>query len=355
MDGIAFYLDAPASADSTSWVQIAKQGRFNDPRYGQFSITQTDFASWIKNFSVNHPEGLPIDVDHGPEKRGDTEAAGWIKQIEQRGKELWALAEWNALGKQLVGDRRYLFLSPSYHPHYKDESGRDFGTALVGVGLTNRPFLNMATISLSRAIGSFASEDTSEEVLDSPPRMELSADILKALGLTDDVTDEKVVLDAITEATKPVEVKSLDEQAKADNKIVLDAAQVSELVTKANAGDAAAKQLSQMRFDSAWTLALDKGKATPTQKESFEKLYALDADTTLKTLEDLQSVVNVSPVGSGGNSLSVGGVTAGQFALDSMPVDTDQLDVHNRALVLTKENDGLDYIDAVAMIHRGEA
>lgn len=352
MDGIAFFLDAPTTE---SWVQIAKQGRFKDPRYGTFSITQKDYDSWIKNFSVvNPPEGLPIDVDHGPEKRGNTEAAGWVKKIEQRGTELWAMPDWNSLGKQLIEDRRYLYLSPSYHPHFKDEKGVDHGTALVGVGLTNRPFLSMATISLSKGVGEFAVE---EPVSDSPSRMELSANILKALGLGEDVTDEQKVLDTITEMAKEPEAaepKSLDDLAKAENKVVLDAAAVQDLVVKANKGEAAAKELDTMRFDTAWSLALDQGKAVPAQKDSFVKLYELDRETTLKMLDDLQPVVNITAVGSGGNSLSVGGVTASEFALDSTPMDNDRLDVHNRAVALSVDRK-IDYIDAVALIQRGEA
>lgn len=358
MEGIAFYVDASVTLaqGTSSWVQIAKMGRFSDPRYGEFSITQKDFDSWIKNFStLGTEEGLPIDVDHGPEKRGDTEAAGWVKEIEQRGLELWARAEWNTLGKQLIEDRRYLFLSPSYAPNYKNEEGRSFGTALVGVGLTNRPFLSMAAISLSRVSGEFASELEDQTVLDSPSRMELSANILKALGIDGDASDEKVVLDAIAGLqTEPAEVKSLDAQAKDEGKIVLDAAQVNDLVTKANAGEAAAKQLSQMRFDSAWTVALDGGKVVPAQQESFQKLYDIDSDTTLNTLDGLQPVVNTAPVGAGGNSLPVGGVAAGQFSLDSMGVDDDRLDVHNRAISLSKDRE-ITYIDAVALIERGEA
>ena len=54
-------------------MQIAKTGRFSDPRYGKFSITAKEFAKWIENFEVLHRsngrEGLPMDVDHLPGSR----------------------------------------------------------------------------------------------------------------------------------------------------------------------------------------------------------------------------------------------------------------------------------------------
>lgn len=149
---ISFLLDSPKADADSSWVQIAKTGKFSDPRYGNFTITTQDFARWVKNFDANigHGDlGLPVDVDHSPEKKGDTEAMGWVKQLEKRGAELWARVEWNDQGKSLIADRRYAYLSPSYSGNYKDEKGQSHGTALVGIALTNRPFLQMATVNLS--------------------------------------------------------------------------------------------------------------------------------------------------------------------------------------------------------------
>lgn len=135
-------------------MQVAKTGSFQDPRYGKFKITVKDFASWLKNFNAfalsDGRLGLPVDVDHSPEKRGDTEAYGWVKALEQRGDEMWARVEWNDQGKGLIEDRRYAYISPSYSPDYKDEEGNSHGTALMGIALTNRPFLQMATVNLSQ-------------------------------------------------------------------------------------------------------------------------------------------------------------------------------------------------------------
>ncbi len=150
---LSFLLDSPKADAESSWVQVAKTGKFSDPRYGNFTITAQDFGRWIKNFdsNVGHGSmGLPVDADHSPEKRGDTEAYGWIKQLEQRGNELWARVEWNDQGKTLIAERRYAYISPSYTNNFKDEHGKEHGSALVGIALTNRPFLQMATVNLSK-------------------------------------------------------------------------------------------------------------------------------------------------------------------------------------------------------------
>jgi hypothetical protein len=55
MPALLVLADAPESFTlsqdkATSWVQIAKTGKFSDPRYGKFSITEGDFDKWIRNF-----------------------------------------------------------------------------------------------------------------------------------------------------------------------------------------------------------------------------------------------------------------------------------------------------------------
>lgn len=170
----AFLIDAPRTLSdggdaAESWVQIAKTGRFKDPRYGTFSITQQDFTRWLKNFqslSVDKDRlGLPVDRDHSPEKKGDTEAVGWVKALDQRGDEMWGKVEWNTLGKELVSEKRYAYISPSYSKDLQTETGTSVGTALVGIALTNRPFLQMATVNLSKF--SFVTNlDDSDSTLD---------------------------------------------------------------------------------------------------------------------------------------------------------------------------------------------
>src|SRR5690349_9510650 len=85
-----------------SWIQVAKTGSFVSNRYGKFSITKSDLAQMLHNFTTVTPKApteLPIDYDHlsmDPQKPGDGVAAGWMKRLELRenGDELWAEVEW---------------------------------------------------------------------------------------------------------------------------------------------------------------------------------------------------------------------------------------------------------------------
>jgi phage I-like protein len=49
---------------------------------------------------------VPIDILHRRE-----EAAGWVRSVYQQDGKLFAVPEWNNLGKQLVGDKMYRYLS----------------------------------------------------------------------------------------------------------------------------------------------------------------------------------------------------------------------------------------------------
>lgn len=151
-----------------SRIQIAKTGRFRDPRYGEFEITRDMFDRWRRSLKL-HPDGrVLIDVEHQSERGGSSEAAGWIVELDTMGPDgntptpdqLWATVEWTSLGEQLVRDGRYRFVSPAFGA-YRDEQGRVHTDVLTSVALTNVPFLRegMAPVALDRVLA--------EEVTDS--------------------------------------------------------------------------------------------------------------------------------------------------------------------------------------------
>lgn len=337
---------------ATSRVQIAKTGKFKDPRYGRFSITHDDFGRWQANFKklsvAGGRAGLPVDVDHGPERTGKTEAAGWITALDVQGDELWATVEWNSLGKELVADRRYLYLSPTYRHNYEDEEGRAHGTALVGVALTNRPFLSMATVSLSQHTADvFAVED---EGSDSRPAMKT---LLAKLGLPEDATEEQAVTalaELSVKASPPPTEKTLDQLASEQGAIVLSQDDFRKLQTDAASGAAAAAELHKTRFDSAWATALSQGKVTPAEEEGQRTLYAAAPEATLTALAARPVVVNLERHSAQGGEQPFSAVAAEP---GREPVDQDRADLDARATALAAAR-GIDYADAVILAASGE-
>lgn len=363
----AVVTDAPTTLASegdvaTSRVQIAKTGKFSDPRYGKFKITLDDFKTWIKNFNAidraDGRAGIAVDVDHNPEKGVSTEAAGWVVALDTVGNELWATVEWNTLGKELVADKRYLYLSPSYQHNYVDEFGKKYGTKLMGVALTNRPFLTMATVTLS-ASATFASfegdvEEATPPVPDSPPAMpELSTTILSKLGLGADA-DEAAVLAAVDSLSKPAapDTINLSEIAASQGMVILKADAATQLAADAAAGREAAKTLHQQRFDTAFTKALSEGRTVPALKESMQSLYEANADATISMLEASPVMVSTKAKGSPGDD-GAADLTLLEREAEGHPMDDDRVDLHAKAESIMREQGVNSYSEAVLIAAQG--
>lgn len=387
MPAVAFVTDVPetitlAAGKHTSWIQLAKTGTFTDPRYGKFTITLKMYDTWERNFAaLSSPEvgrrGIPLDFDHMPEKRGETEAAGWIVKLERRtvdGKPtLWGLVEWTQIGLDAVKEGRYVYISPSYAENYVDEEGKQHGTHLVGAALTNRPFLTMATISLSR--DPFAHEEP-----DSPRRMpELTKEFLTSLGLDAEKADTVLSADDPAAACKvalaevantepdpakpeptpdPVVAggKTLSELARESGMVIMSGAQVAQLAADAAKGAAAAETLRTNTFDTAWTQAVDQGKVLPVSKATFELAYDADPTATIKQLSDLpKGTIKVAPTGHTGDtddtttlSVETRSEIEGERTMSAPDASRDRMARRLDALLA----EGKDYDEAEAIVER---
>lgn len=379
---LAVIQDAPetmllSGGNVQSRVQVAKVGKFWDPRYGKFTITRKDFASWDANFRALHladgRAGMPVDVDHGPEKKGDTEAYGWVLDLDNMGEdgktstpdELWAVVEWNDAGQDAVKNKRYLYLSPSYNEAYRDETGKNWGNTMVGIALTNRPFLRMATVSLSRDTEQIV---LAEGVSDSPPQMpELTKEILLATGLSDEqattvlaADDPAKALSTAVEANKAAaaptppasETKNLAELAKAEGKVVLDASQLIKLTADAAAGAAAAQELHTSKFERAFDEAVENGRVLPASKSTFELAYGVQPAETIKQLGELPSVLHVTLDGETGHTASTSNATAAQRAEvkgEKFTIDDERAELDRKATELAR-SEGIEYEDAIERV-----
>lgn len=381
---VTFISDSPDSitlsaSGATARVQIAKTGNFTDPRYGKFAITLKQYESWKRNFLILHKSdgklGLPVDRDHSPERRGETEANGWITSLDHNGfdgktstpDELWAVVEFNSLGQELIKDKRYAYISPTYKADWADETGKSYGETLVGVALTNRPFLDMACVSLSRA--GTATLDLS--VPDSPvqmPDMILTAELLTALGVAEDAhatilnaVDPASALAAATAAKpKPAESKTPAEGtpdiktlAASQGMVVIDATMLSSLTAQAASGAAVAVELAATKFETGFTAAVDRGAVLPAAKPTFALAYEHAPVETLKQLTDLPAVVSMTPRGDGGGATVPSGTTAlGREAEQGWEVDEDRDKLHQQALTLSRA-ENISYDDAIDRVIEG--
>lgn len=310
MADCAFIADVPAdiTLDNgetvTSEHPIAVLGSYKDPRYGKFAVTEKDYRSWVKNMADLQDGRIPIDYDHAPEKGGATKAAGWITALKLAGEKVIASIEWTAEGAQSIRDRYWLYVSPSFTDHYTDEQNKDRGPALLGVALTNRPFLRrgMPAISLSRDTNEFSLAET---------------DLSNRRDIHDEMPDDN---EQTGEPTVTPEPKTLDQMAKDEGKILLDSGQYEELQARIKTGEDAAKQLHEQTFTAAYKKALSEGRvdAKDETKENFRKLYDANPTVTLDVIAGLDKVVKLDSAGgeTGSTVDAPEGVDAERFELD---------------------------------------
>lgn len=191
----ATLLDAPLAGAKR--IPIAREGQFTDRRYGEFGISETNFENWQRNLERLPGGRALVDVDHKadrPQPFRDTQAAGWVTGLEKDGDMIYGTFEPTPKGEQLVKDGRYLFTSAVFGK-YKNESGETFDDTLMGVSLTNRPFIK------SMPMVTLASEEHIQQAFEREPAFELYqlaldgalGEELQELALVEE-SDERVVL-----------------------------------------------------------------------------------------------------------------------------------------------------------------
>lgn len=94
-------------ADAARPVEFLRIGTFVDANGRTVEIDQAKLDALVATFETGEAgQDVPIDILHRRE-----EAAGWVRSVYQQDGKLFAVPEWNNLGKQLVGDKMYRYLS----------------------------------------------------------------------------------------------------------------------------------------------------------------------------------------------------------------------------------------------------
>lgn len=88
-------------------VEFLRVGKFVDANGRTVEIDTDKLDALVAGFEQGQAgQDVPIDILH--ERK---EAAGWVRSVYRQGDKLLADVEWNTLGKQLVGDKVYRYLS----------------------------------------------------------------------------------------------------------------------------------------------------------------------------------------------------------------------------------------------------
>lgn len=150
---------------------------------------------------------------------------------------------------------------------------------------------------------------------DEPAVIEITAEMLTTLGITED-TDQKKILDVAGEdkpdllkvlgaivATKTPEAvvpetKTLEQLAADSGKVLLDGPQLAQLTSDAKAGAEAKKELEVQTFDIAFERNTREGKVVPAQREQMLSFYQLDHDGTIKLMDEAPTRLTMQPRGA---------------------------------------------------------
>ena len=91
----------------------------------------------LKKLAEKHKDDeLLVDADHESEVGGNTEAKGWLSGIKFiPGKGLWGKIKWTDIGRKLVENRVFRWLSPSW---YLNKDTKE-PLQMTSVALTNKP------------------------------------------------------------------------------------------------------------------------------------------------------------------------------------------------------------------------
>jgi len=256
--GVALNAIAVLEADGQApeWICLIPAG----------DVVGRDGRGWVNDrpdlvidaFAANAMD-LPLDMEHATELKatqGDpAPAVGWIKELQNRGGQIWGRVEWTEAGRNAVESKSYRYVSPVIV--FERASKRV--VALTSVGLTNRPNLFLQALN--------GQED----------RMTLE-ELLAALGLPKGTTFEvalahigKLKGDLAT-ATNAAASPPLDKFVpRAD----FDAA-----LARATNAETSLADLNRQAKDKDITAAIDKalaeGKITPATVEYHKAQCALD-------------------------------------------------------------------------------
>lgn len=362
MRGIGFKIQLsedfkPQDNSVTKDMQVLKTGKFFDPRYKSFEITEKMLNELVNNFKSG-VRGIVPTLDYAHETDGV--AAGWFKDLyikdgDKGRKELWAKIELTPSGQKSLSDKEYGYLSADFDESYVDnETGKKCGCVLLGAALTNRPVLKRMSPAIQLAEGKDAVSDKIAKLISEGKDPEQAQAIAlemerqgklsegdlcmneeekkKLADMEKKLADYKKLEEAYGVEGPEALMKAIADKKKEgemgdmEKKELMDAQkELSETKAKLAELEKKAKDAEQ---ESEFNKLLSEGKAVAAQREAF-----MSGD--MKKFAELAQPVKLNEAGSGGGKVATG--------------DADE-EIMKEATKLLSENKGWTLKQAVAEV-----
>jgi len=282
-------------------IHIISTGHWVHPLYGEFDLTLDDLNQIVKNFK-NMNRWLVTDYEHQTLKDVQAPAAGWIKNLEVIGEDLFAEVEWTKRAEEYIANKEYRYLSPVilFDQHDK-KTGEPIGTVLHSVAITNSPFVDEIQPLAAK-------EYPFKTIHPEDLKMKELFEKLAQIFALKDISEPKEIVAAIENWKKDVEAKIQESETVAATlgKIrsalqLKEDAQPEEITQKVLALSDPGKfvsleefnklkeQLHQKEVAEVIEQAKKEGKVVPANEE-WAKTYAL------KDLEGFKKYLETAPV-----------------------------------------------------------
>lgn len=177
---LAFEVDTENDSANPQWVQLFGVGKqvAKDGRWWNLSNPSSVIEHSLK---LAGDTDLVVDYEHQTDFANTNgkpaPAAGWIKELQNRDDGIWALVQWTEKAAEMIANKEYRYLSPTFEAHVKTFEV----TRISRAALTNRPALNLTAL---------ATEEVENATDDLP-------DIFELLGVKSDATTEQLLVAAV--------------------------------------------------------------------------------------------------------------------------------------------------------------
>lgn len=244
---ICFDMSRMVAEEQGVWLPLIPAGQFSGRDGRSWNNSNPDGV--VAQFDMK----LPFDVEHATETReGNTEAVGWIVELQNRTGEIWGRVEWNGAGSELLEEKKFGFYSPAFD--YFSDSREVF--AMLSAGLTNKPNLYVPALNHQ--------EDHT---------VKLPLVLTQLLGLAEDATAEQAVtaINAM-QAQQQIALNAQQDPTKfvpaATHQLALNRTQ--ELETKL-------AEIEKSKVDALVDAAIAEGKVAPADKAMYVGLCSTEA------------------------------------------------------------------------------
>ena len=210
-------------------VQVATIGTVIGSDIEGNAVEQHFTEESLQKIAENTTEEVLVDAEHSSEKGGTTEAKGWLSKLNFiPGKGLFGSIKWTDIGRKLVENRVFRWLSPSW---LIDKTTKE-PIAMTSVALTNKPSqmgridpiinnlpneekitMEITKEELKALIEEILAEKAKEEVIRDVKEEAIEAAIEKAPGVVD-------VIDACGKKDNTVKNETVVEDPKEEEKKV---------------------------------------------------------------------------------------------------------------------------------------